>query len=427
MKYGESQDQEHDSDTPEKEEYSFMQETIKDETGSGKRVWKLIMKYIGLGFIFGAATCCSFYALRPVMEEYFHDDLQEVTIPEEEEEEIPEEENEESTEAQTPVFTIDNYREMNRALYEVAYNASKSVVEITSEESTQEWQNKGYDENNNVAGVIVFDNGRELLIFGKSNVVKDTESLSVTFADGRSYPAELKQMDGVLGFAIYSVERSSIEETTWNQIQVAKLGSSNSVGKGDGVIALGKPFGYYGSVGYGVNSFAKNKVVKEDGEYGLVCTDIAAASNGTGVLINTQGEVVGMIDQSISEQDSMNLVTAYGISDVKEIIELLSNNNLVPYIGITGVTVTEALAQQQEMPRGVYVQEVEVDSPAMKAGIQSGDVITSIGETEITTLDAYHEELMNRREGQKVTITGKRQGAGGYVDIEFTVTIGSKQ
>ena len=116
MKYGESQDQEHDSDTPEKEEYSFMQETIKDETGSGKRVWKLIMKYIGLGFIFGAATCCSFYALRPVMEEYFHDDLQEVTIPEEEEEEIPEEENEESTEAQTPVFTIDNYREMNRGL-----------------------------------------------------------------------------------------------------------------------------------------------------------------------------------------------------------------------------------------------------------------------------------------------------------------------
>ena len=158
-----------------------------------------------------------------------------------------------------------------------------------------------------------------------------------------------------------------------------------------------------------------------------MCTDIAAASNGTGVLINTQGEVVGMIDQSISEQDSMNLVTAYGISDVKEIIELLSNNNPVPYIGITGVTVTEALAQQQEMPRGVYVREVEVDSPAMKAGIQSGDVITSIGETEITTLDAYHEELMNRREGQKVTITGKRQGAGGYVDIEFTVTIGSKQ
>ena len=428
MEYREPQNQEDGSETQEREEYSFMQETIKDETGGGKKMRNLVGRYIGLGLVFGAAACLSFYAVKPVIKDNFQDDPQEVTLPEEEEEkEIQEEENTESDEVQTPVLTIDNYREMNRALYSVAEAAGKSVVEITGVRNGQEWQSEAYDEKNSVAGVIVFDNGKEVLIFGKSSVAKGSESLTVTFADGKAYPAEMKQMEEVLEFAIYSVERSSIQETTWEQIQVAELGSSNSVGKGDGVIALGKPFGYYGSVGYGVQAYVKNQVVKEDGEYGILCTDIPATENGTGVLVNLQGEVVGMIDQSISDKDSMNLVTAYGISDIKEIIELLSNDNSVPYIGIKGVTVTEALAEQQEIPKGIYVQEVEVDSPAMKAGIQSGDVINSINGESITTLDAYHEKLMKCREGQKAEVIGMRLGADGYVDIEFTVTIGKKE
>lgn len=125
--------------------------------------------------------------------------------------------------------------------------------------------------------MIVFDNGQEILIFGKSSVAEGAESLTVTFADGKVYPAELKQKEEILGFAIYSVEKSNMEESAREQIQVAVLGSSGSVGKGDGVIALGKPFGYYGSVGYGVQASVKNQDVKEDGEYGILCTDIPAA------------------------------------------------------------------------------------------------------------------------------------------------------
>lgn len=427
MEYKEPQNRENDSETQEKEEYSFMQETIKDEAGAGKKWRNLVVRYVGLGLIFGAASCLGFYAVKPVIEEKFQGDPQEVELPEEEEEEVTQEEDIEPAEEQAPALTIEDYREMNQALYEVADTAGRSVVEITGIHSGQEWKNEAYDEKNSAAGVIVFDNGQEILIFGKSSVAEGSESLTVTFADGKVYPAELKQKEEILGFAIYSVEKSNMEESAREQIQVAVLGSSGSVGKGDGVIALGKPFGYYGSVGYGVQASVKNQVVKEDGEYGILCTDIPATENGTGILVNLQGEVVGMIDQSISDKDSMKLVTAYGISDLKDIIELLSNGKTVPYIGIKGVTVTETLAEQQKIPKGIYVQEVEVDSPAMKAGIQSGDVINCIGGESITTLDAYHEKLMKCREGQKVEITGMRQGANGYVDIEFSIIIGNKE
>ena len=71
MEYKEPQNRENDSETQEKEEYSFMQETIKDEAGAGKKWRNLVVRYVGLGLIFGAASCLGFYAVKPVIEEKF--------------------------------------------------------------------------------------------------------------------------------------------------------------------------------------------------------------------------------------------------------------------------------------------------------------------------------------------------------------------
>ena len=416
-------------DVEEKETYSFMQETIKDQTGGRKKARNLLMKYIGLGFVFGLTACLGFYALKPWAEEKFPSNPEKVIIPDEEEEKEPENtpEDEPDQEQSTPVLTIENYREMNRALYDVAYEVSKSIVEITGTAYDQSLENGTFDTKNHVSGVIVFDNGQELLIFGKSSVIRDTDSLTVTFADGKSYNAEVKRKDENLGFAVFSVPRSDIQESTWSQLQIAVLGSSNAVGKGDAAIAVGSPFGYSGGMGYGIIASAKNVVGKPDGEFGLLTTDIAGTDTGSGVLANLHGEIVGIIDQSVSEGDSMKLTTAYGISDLKDIIVCLSNGETVPYIGVKGVTVSEELASEQGMPKGVYVQEVRVDSPAMLAGIQSGDVIVSVDREDVGSLAGYHKLLMAQKTGDEVKIKGKRQGSGGYVDIDFTVVIGSKE
>lgn len=413
--------QEHKPDV--EEQYSFMQETIKDETGMGsrKKTRNLILKYAGLGLVFGVTACLSFSALKPWADRKLGSSAKHVTIPEDKEEDMNAD-SEPDTPAAPPVLTLDNYREMNQALCNVGNEVNKSIVEISGEQS---WRNEAYDSKNSVSGVIVMDNGQELLIFAKSSVA-DEGGLSATFVDGESCTATLKQKDDNMGFAVFSVARTDIKDSTWSQIKVAVLGSSYGVSQGNPVIVLGSPFGYFGAMGFGVLADSGNSVVKADGEYDILCTDIAGVKHGTGVIVNIKSEVVGMIDQTISNEDSMNLLSAYGISDMKPLINLLSNGYAVPYLGIKGTSITEEISAGQGISRGIYVQEVQADSPAMTAGIQSGDIITSIGGKEVQTVAAFHNELIKLNVGSKTKIKGLRQGSGGYVDIQFNVTVGNK-
>ena len=419
---------EKEQDTSEKEqdtsgeEYSFLQETIKDEAGGAvQKLKKDLLRTLCLGLAFGIIACFGFYAVKPLMERIFESSPKEVTIPEEEEEDASQQE-------QQVAQTLDeeSFRQMQQEMTATALEASRAVVEITGVTGSQDWMNESYDNKNSVTGLIIADNGQELLIFGKTSVLADAQEIHVTFYDGTSYAASLKKRDGNLGFGIYAVNRAEIQQSTWSQIKTAVLGSSNAVSKGNPVIVIGKQFGYEGGIGFGTVAATRNFVETADGEYRLICTDIAAAADGTGIMVNLDGEVTAVIDQTVSEEDSMNLVTGYGITDIKDIIEKLSNDETIPYIGIQGIDVTEEIASQG-IPEGVYVKEVDAESPAMAAGIQAGDIITSIGGEEVKSLTAYHNALMDRDSGDEVRIRGQRRGSGGYVDITFSVTVGSKE
>lgn len=425
MEYREDPQGKREESGAEESEYSFMQETIKDERMTGKKTRNLIWKYAGLGLVFGMTASLSFCALKPWLESRFQSNPEKVTIPVEEEDE--QEVEEETDIVIDQALTIDNYRELNKAIVQVGENAEKCVVEIIAETEESQWKTSTYDEKNSVSGMLVADNGQELLIFAKSSVVKNAISLKASFNNGKTYNAKLKAKDENLGFAIFAVDKQDVSDSIWNSVAIANLGSSNSMNRGDVIIALGSPFSYSNGMGIGIVASSENEVQEVDGEYGLLTTDIAGTPNGTGILVNIRGEVVGLIDQSITNEDSANLITAYGITNLKMMIEVLSNGNSVPYIGIRGVTITETIANAEGIPQGVYVQEVAADSPAMEAGIQSGDIITKMGKEEIELLSVYNMRLMKLEVGDKVKIEGKRQGAGGYVDIDFTVTVGSKE
>ena len=411
----------------EKSEYSFMQETIKDENSRGKKYRKDLLRMAGLGVAFGVCACISFSALKPWLDEKFPGDSQEVVIPEEKEEEKSDETTADTgNDSTVQTLGIDSYRELQKAMNTVASEAAKSVVEVIGISGEQDWTEESYDNKNSVSGLIIADNGQELLIYGKTSILRNTKEIHIRFADGTTKQASMKKKDESLGFAIYAVAKSSIGQSTWQQISIATLGSSGSVQKGDAAVVLGKPFGYAGAVGFGTIASSRNELDGDDGSYPLLCTDIGAAEDGTGVIVNLSGEVVGIIDQSISDNSSKRLVTGYGISGLKSEIELLSNGQAVPYVGIRGLDVTAEI-EAQGIPKGVYVQTVEPDSPSMAAGIQSGDIITEAAGKKISSLAVYQSVMRDQKSGSKIRLKGQRQGSGGYVDISFDVTVGSKE
>lgn len=412
----------------EEEEYSFLQEIIKDEAGDQAK-WKHdVLRRIQLGLIFGLVACFTFFACKPWVEKRFEEDPTEVTIPQDEQQEEDQtQQEEEQVQEQKPVLTTETYQEMLNNLKQVSGEVRKSVVEIQGAVTEEELSKDQEDKEKSISGMIVADNGQELLILAGELPVKEAKIIRVTFSGDSQCDAILKSRDAGLGLCVYAVQRKNIADDVWAQIETATLGGSKVVSEGDTVIAVGKLYGCDTIAGYGVIESGENYLDKADGQYQTIYTDVAGDISGSGVLVNIRGEVIGIINTSVRPDDQTNKISGYGISDIKDVIELLSNGKNVPYLGVSGVEVSSEM-QGQGIPQGVYVKEVDAGSPAMAAGIQSGDIITNIADTDIINLLGYHNTLMKQNVGDKILVRGKRQGTGGeYVDIDFGVTVGYKQ
>ena len=412
----------------EEEEYSFLQEIIKDEAGDQAK-WKHdVLRRIQLGLIFGLVACFTFFACKPWVEKRFEEDPTEVTIPQDEQQEEEQtQQEEEQVQEQKTVLTTETYQEMLNNLKQVSGEVRKNVVEIQGAVTEEEFSKDQEDQEKSISGMIVADNGQELLILAGELPVKDAKIIRVTFSGDSQCDAILKSRDAGLGLCVYAVQRQNIADDVWAQIETATLGGSKVVSEGDTVIAVGKLYGCDTIAGYGVIESGENYLDKADGQYQTIYTDVAGDISGSGVLVNIRGEVIGIINTSVRTDDQTNKISGYGISDIKDVIELLSNGKNVPYLGVSGVEVSSEM-QGQGIPQGVYVKEVDAGSPAMAAGIQSGDIITNIADTDIINLLGYHNTLMKQNVGDKILVRGKRQGTGGeYVDIDFGVTVGYKQ
>lgn len=423
---------EYTQEEEERESFSFLQETIKPKPVTRGQIVLQIVKMAVYGLIIGVAACCAFYALQPWAKETFHEEVREVTLPadEEEEAEPPAEEQEEEAvepepEVIIPELTADSYKEIMQSMYVIAKEAEKCVVSVRA--SGKEDEQNGTGTYSGAAGLVAADNGQELLVFVDNSICKGAEQWNIIFPDHTQHQARLVKQDGNRGLAVFGVDRASIEDNTWNSVQVADLGNSNISARGDLVIALGQMFGYENGLGYGIISSKEWSYEYADGRCGVITTDIAAASGGSGVLFNQKGQVIGLVKSGILGEAVSASANALAVSDMKQVMEMLLNGDTVPYTGIFGTSVTDELSKEQKMPKGLYVTNVQVDSPAMKAGIQNGDVILQVGEDSVTGNVSYEKAVLGCKSGETVKVKGQRLGNGGYVDVEFTVTMGSME
>ena len=220
-----------------------------------------------------------------------------------------------------------------------------------------------------------------------------------------------------------SVNLSDVDSSTREVISYAELGSSKSLRSGQPVIVVGNPTGSNGSLLFGNLTSVTQTAELYDSSYNILTTDILRSSNGSGVVADWNGKIIGLLQEKTEVEGQDNTIQAYGISDVKDLIEHLSNNQDIVYMGIVGADVTTSISEQENIPIGVYVSEVSLDSPAITAGIQPGDIITEINGQAIVNLKDIVATLLKCSSGQTVDVRYKRADASGYQDLQASVTL----
>lgn len=426
----------------------FMKETIKQRPLNRKKLLRRTLLTAAMAMVFGLVACLTFLLLEPVISNKLYPEEEPSTIvfvEENEEDEILPEDmivdesqmQPETTEA--PVLEeeqieqvlsemklgTEEYMSLSKSLYEVAKEVQKSMVTVVGVTSDVDWFNNAYENEGMISGVIIADNGRELLVLADMNAIEEAESFKVTFADNNEYPASLQKKDPNTGFAVISVSKSIIRQTTLDAVKTVNLGTSavtNLVGMP--VIAVGQPMGVTNSLCYGFVTSAGNKIKLPDSVYKLMTTDIYGSTEATGILVNLKGQMIGMIDMDYQKKDIGNLICGIGITELKKMIQSLSNNEAIAYLGIYGEDVTTEANEEMEVPFGAYVMEVDMDSPAMAAGLQSGDVIIRLNELQINTYHELVNGLFAYQPEQTVTIGFLRQGPEGYTEMELQVVLG---
>lgn len=333
------------------------------------------------------------------------------------------ESTEENGAAEGTESSLKNYEALYQDMLGVTEKPKQALVTVIGITNQMDYFNQNYENQQQISGLIVADNGQDLFILTEYRIVENVERIQVTFWDETMVDATYQRHDPSTGLTIVKVDESKLDEGTRDGLAVAPLGSSYLVSQGDPVVAVGSPVGYSDSIAYGVVTSVTNKISALDNEYNLLTTDILGSTDGSGILVNLDGEIVGIIAQSYSAKGN-NVVTGIAISQIKKLIENLSNNVSRAYIGIRGQDVTEELSDKTGIPKGVLISRVADDSPAMMAGMKEYDVIVKLGEHKVETIKQYHEQLGKYSTGDVVTVTAMRKGAEGYAEMTFDVTIG---
>ncbi len=419
------------------EEYELIRERIKTRPINRKKLIRRTVITAAMAVIFGVLACITFLVLEPVFSNMLTPEEEpvanEVKIPIEEEEILPEDmilEDEEETrtqiiyqEKERTTTVLEDYNALYDEIYNLSKNCQKSVVKVAGVSQDVDWFNVAYESKEVTTGLIIANNGIELLILTDGSVIKNSENIDVTFFNELVTGAVVKETDKNTGLAIIAVPVDQLTATLLDPDIIAKLGNSKTNRLlAAPVIAVGRPVSNVISLEQGMITSKSNIINLIDNNYEMFTTDMRGYDASNGVIFNMSGEVLGIIWQKNTSLDK-NTLNAIGISDLKRTIERMSNGKKRAYLGIRGTDVTLD-AINLGVPVGAYVLEIDMESAAMKAGIQSGDVITKIDGFEITSYTVFTEAIGLHDPGDEVTVTVKRLSGEEYKEMDITVVLG---
>lgn len=315
------------------------------------------------------------------------------------------------------VNKIDTSKLMTQA--EVYAANVNSTVGITTSITTNYW---GYQTTSAASGsgFIFSEDGYVLTNY---HVVEDSDSVTVSMYDGKTYDAKLIGYDESNDVAVLKIEADNLVPVV--------LGNSDKQNVGDSVVAIGNPLGELTfTLTSGSISAKDREITLSNGATMLLMqTDCAINSgNSGGALFNLYGEVIGITNAKYSNSSTGasidNIGFAIPINKARAIAESIIEKGYVskPYIGVSVTTVSQE-TQMYGLPQGASVQQIVENSPAAAAGLQINDIITQVNGKEITSSSDLVTTVSNTAIGEKLKLTVYRMGQ----TIELTLTVGEQQ
>jgi len=259
----------------------------------------------------------------------------------------------------------------------------------------------GYNSASTGTGVILTADG---YIVTNAHVVDGAGSIQVQLTDDRIFPAMLVGSDEISDLAVLRIEATDLS--------AAQFGDSSQLRVGDTVAAIGDPLGvkYRGTYTDGIVS-AINRDVDMDGRTMTLIQTNAALNSGNsgGPLINCYGQVIGINTMKISAFTNSAGVEGIGFaipsSTVKDIVDQLIRQGYVsgrPTLGIEGEALSSFYQHYYRLPAGLYITHVEPGSDAYLKGIEDGDMLLSINDQRITTMEELKSLLFDCDVGEVV-------------------------
>ncbi len=317
----------------------------------------------------------------------------------------------------------------NSAVIDVAKKDSPSVVSITSKAVTRGFFGTSQQVSGAGTGMIVTSDG---LILTNRHVVEDTTAnYTVVTSDGKTYTAKVVSRDTINDVAFVRISASNLP--------AIELGDSGAVKVGQRVVAIGNALGQFqNTVTDGIISGLSRGVTAGDGNsslgasssenlQNLLQTDAAInPGNSGGPLVNLDGQVIG-INTAVAGS-AQNIGFAIPINDVKPLIASVRNAGRIirPYLGVRYVAIDKQVATQNSLSvnDGAWVQAADdanpgvvAGSPAEKAGIKEGDILTKVGGDTIDATHSLQSLVGKHKVDDKVTVTLLRDGKTQTVDV----------
>lgn len=415
------------------QDYPFIKETIKERPIDKKTVLRRLAMAAVCGIVFGI---CAVVTVMTFMPDIFRQLEKEAKKPEmvqlSPQAQSDSVQKKESQTAETVQQTetedgesAEHLKKIYSTIRDIAEEPRKALVHVTGLTDTEDLLDDSLLTYGDEEGIVFLKNKDAFYILTTSDELDKAEKFKITFSNGVMAEGTLCGADPRTNLVVVRVPVRNIEEEYRDEITAVTLSSESSQQQTEPVIAIGSPNGDTNSLIYGNITSVSGKLTIPDAEYTLITTDMAAGNDGGGVLLDMDGKMIGIILSH--EDEESTVIRAVSVAQLGVLMEKLSNGKSICYVGLIGSTISQMQSESRGIPGGVYIDRVESNSPAMAAGVQSGDILHKMNGREITTMREYSELLQNMKPGQQAELTVYRKNPSGqYVDVELEVLIKQK-